>query len=372
MRKKSEKIKILHCIYDSVGNKWINGGGAYRTIEIYKRFPKNYNITILTGNYPGRKNKKIVGDNVNIKYMGIGLFYFISRFSYMYLARKYLRNNYFKYDLIIEDFTPYTPLKSYQYKNSICIIQNYFGFNLFKKFFIFGGILPYFRELKMISKFKNIIFSSNYIKNIILSKIKERKRFNYSVISYGINKQLFSNKIEDKRYILFLGRIEFYQKGLDVLLKVMKEISDIHLIIAGSGKDEKRLKSFIKKLTNVSFIGRVSGEKKIKILKEASFTVMPSRYESFGIVAVESSAAGTPVIGVKNTGLEETIVHKKTGILIERLSDELLKNAILFLWNNKKELKKYSQHAKEFAKRFDWNFLAKKQLEFYNKIILTQ
>ncbi len=360
---KKQKIRILHCIYDSPGNKWINGGGAYRTVEIYKHFPENFQITILTGNYP-YANLKI--KNISFKYLGKDTNYFISRITYMLYARKFLKKHHSEYDIIIEDFTPYSPLKTYKFKNSIALLQNYFGINLLKKF-LFVGIIPYLYELKMLSKYPYIIFSSEYLKNTVIKKIK--KRISNSVISYGFDPALMKVHNNEKNYILYLGRIEFYQKGLDVLIETAKELTGKNFIIAGNGKDEKKLIKKIKNIPNVNFIGRVDGKKKIKLLQNSKFVVMPSRYESFGIVAIEAAAVGKPTIGVKNTGLQETIIPDKTGILIDKLSKDLLKKAIILLWNDNKLRKRLGINARRFSSKFNWKNIAKKQMQVYKNFL---
>src|SRR5205085_1806507 len=100
------------------------------------------------------------------------------------------------------------------------------------------------------------------------------------------------------------GRIEVNQKGLDLLIEAYKLISqetNYPLLIAGSGAlDEmKKLKQLVKKLKmekKIKLVGRVSGDQKIKLMMESVCMVVPSRYETFSIVALEALAYGIPLV----------------------------------------------------------------------------
>ncbi len=366
--KKEKNINIAHLLYDFPNNPWVGGGGSYRNIEIYKRFPSNYKITLICGNYKGKKINKI--RNIQFVYLGLPINYFVSRFTYMILGTLYFKKNYKKFDLIINDYCCYFPINTYQVKNSIIMIQNFFGMNLLKKF-LFIGIIPYFLEKYKIKKFPYFIFSSNFVKQKF-TKYLNLKKIYHTAIPYGIEEQLFKPfKRKKKDYILYLGRIEFYQKGLDLLLEAMKIsfLKNVQLIVAGNGKDEKKLLKAIKDNPNIKYIGRVDGFAKYNILRGARFLVMPSRYESFGIVAVEGSAVSKPVVGLANTGLEETIINNKTGYLLKSNDVSLLAKTIYKLWHNKKLQLKLGKNAKIFAKNFQWSVVAKEQLTFYNKIL---
>lgn len=114
----------------------------------------------------------------------------------------------------------------------------------------------------------------------------------------------------DQGYILFLGRIDMWQKGLDLLLKAYARSGvTLPLILAGRGTaaQEKQLTKLVDGLPapaeagrgtgpTARLVGHVEGQRKHRLLQGSTFVVMPSRQETFGIVALEAMAYGKPVL----------------------------------------------------------------------------
>jgi glycosyltransferase involved in cell wall biosynthesis len=101
-------------------------------------------------------------------------------------------------------------------------------------------------------------------------------------------------------HILFLGRIDIWQKGLDLLLAAYEQSGlTIPLIVAGSGTpaDERALATMLAATSrDVRWVGRVGGQCKRNLLRRSAFMIMPSRHEGFGIAALEGMSYGKPVV----------------------------------------------------------------------------
>jgi glycosyltransferase involved in cell wall biosynthesis len=101
-------------------------------------------------------------------------------------------------------------------------------------------------------------------------------------------------------FCLFLGRIDVRLKGLDLLAAAYRRVSGaLPLVIAGSGMrgDADRLAELVRPLAGrVRLAGYVHGVRKTELLDGAAFLVMPSRAETFGLVALEAMAHGKPVV----------------------------------------------------------------------------
>jgi glycosyltransferase involved in cell wall biosynthesis len=101
-------------------------------------------------------------------------------------------------------------------------------------------------------------------------------------------------------HILFLGRIDIWQKGLDLLLPAYEQSGlTLPLIIAGSGtqSDERALAAMLAATgRTVRWVGRVDGQRKQDLLRRSAFMIMPSRHEGFGITALEGMSYGKPVV----------------------------------------------------------------------------
>ncbi len=131
-----------------------------------------------------------------------------------------------------------------------------------------------------------------------------------------------SNK--KKRYYLAVGRLA-WSKQIDVIIAAANELK-IPLKIVGTGPEEEKLREMAG--PTIEFIGGVSDEHLSELYRGAKATIFAALDEDFGIVPVESMAAGTPVIGLAQGGVMETVVDGKTGVLFREATVESLVEAI--------------------------------------------
>lgn len=158
-------------------------------------------------------------------------------------------------------------------------------------------------------KNKNIFIKNGYNSDIFYPKKYDREE---------ILKELGINKNYDK-IISFAGKLT-YIKGVDILLKAASiyEKEGILTLVAGDGelRDELiKLKEELN-LKNVIFLGNVKHDILRKIYNIADISVVTSRKEAFGLVAVEALACSTPVIATNTGGLKE-IINNKVGVKID-------------------------------------------------------
>lgn len=129
--------------------------------------------------------------------------------------------------------------------------------------------------------------------------------------------------ISEKHIVLFLGRLNQI-KGIDFLIKsyaeLLSEIDDVVLVLAGPDdgfKNKAELLVSQLKLSNVKFIGYLSGMDKFAAYVDADILIYPSSFEIFGLVPFEAIMCGTPVIVTDNCGCGELIQESKSGYLTE-------------------------------------------------------
>ena len=118
----------------------------------------------------------------------------------------------------------------------------------------------------------------------------------------------------------FVGRL-VDQKGCDVLIQAMPKIlaqhPDTRLRVVGDGEQRQRLEDLAERLDvsrAVEFVGY--RPMSAALMDELDIVVVPSRYEPFGIVAVEAMASGRPVVASSVGGLSEIVADGKTGLLV--------------------------------------------------------
>jgi glycosyltransferase involved in cell wall biosynthesis len=101
-------------------------------------------------------------------------------------------------------------------------------------------------------------------------------------------------------HILFLGRIDAWHKGIDLMLAAYERSRvPMPLFIAGSGtrREERKLALMLATTGgDVRWVGHVSGQHKQELLERSAFVMMPSRMETFGVAALEGMACGKPVV----------------------------------------------------------------------------
>jgi len=156
-----------------------------------------------------------------------------------------------------------------------------------------------------------------------------------SVIPCGVNLDLFRPigretarcylGLKEERIILFVGRI-IPLKGIDNLLKAMTYLErkeGIKLVVIGGDEhcqtEVERLKDLSRSLKiqeSVIFLGLVKQEILPFFYSAANLCVVPSYYESFGLVVLESLACGTPVVATRVGGAESVIRHGETGYVV--------------------------------------------------------
>lgn len=119
-------------------------------------------------------------------------------------------------------------------------------------------------------------------------------------------------------YALFVGRLSV-EKGIDTLLAAWQLLdSSINLKIVGDGPLAEDVKTAAQSFKNIEWLGHRPLQEVYDLIGEAMFLVFPSKwYETFGRVAIEAFAKGTPVIASKIGAIEELVDSGRTGFLFQ-------------------------------------------------------
>jgi D-inositol-3-phosphate glycosyltransferase len=217
-----------------------------------------------------------------------------------------------------------------------------------------------------------------------------------SVIPCGVDPSLFIPRnaeqskahlgLPDKRYILFVGRIDPV-KGIDTLLRAIKRVKearnareDVHLLIIGGDLDHteagqnseinklKRLTGSLEIKDMVTFLGAQRQDQLPYFYAAADMCILPSRYESFGMVALEAMACGTPVIASKVGGLASFIQNGMSGLLIPEGDEVSLAEKILLLLTNTSFKDTLGGEARNRALEFSWPLVTQQVLSLYQNM----
>jgi glycosyltransferase involved in cell wall biosynthesis len=154
-------------------------------------------------------------------------------------------------------------------------------------------------------------------------------------------------------YALFLGRL-VPQKGVLTLLKAWQHLKHIPLRIAGEGQLEQEVQRLKQHNPSISTTGHLTPEGCLELIKGARFLIWPSEgYETFGLVAIEAFACGTPVIASKSGAVSEIVEDGKTGLHFEAGNAEDLADKVEGFWNHPHELETMGRAARlEFENKY--------------------
>lgn len=138
--------------------------------------------------------------------------------------------------------------------------------------------------------------------------------------------------------VLYVGRFD-PRKGIETLIEACSQLPpNTHLQLVGGNREngsdrseQERLAALVNKLHlghRITFAGQVPQEYLPAYYAAADVCVVPSYYEPFGLVALEAMAAGTPVVASNVGGLQYSIEHGKTGLLVPPRDPHALADAI--------------------------------------------
>jgi D-inositol-3-phosphate glycosyltransferase len=118
----------------------------------------------------------------------------------------------------------------------------------------------------------------------------------------------------------------------------------------------------------ITFIGARDQDTLQYYYAAADCLVMPSHYESFGMVALEAMACGTPVIVSDVGGLSQLVKHNQTGLRVNAKDDAAMADAIQRLLNNEVFRRQMGYRAACYAEDYSWVKIVDKLLAVYEEI----
>lgn len=199
---------------------------------------------------------------------------------------------------------------------------------------------------------------SNTVKQILQHKYKLKKvELCFNAIDFNriSLKKIYCEKIFK---IICVARVEFSLKGQDVIIKAMKLLKEeyngqMNVDFVGDGSDMEKLKKMVvdNHLENeINIIGNKSNDKVLKSLKEYDLFIQASRFEGFGLTAIEAMATGLPVVLSNVGGHIEVSSNGKNGLLFESNNELDLCNKILECNSNYSVYVKIAKNARNEVK----------------------
>lgn len=201
------------------------------------------------------------------------------------------------------------------------------------------------------------------------------------IIPNGVDVKKYSktkNRVSGPKTILFVGRLE-KRKGVKYLLMAFSKLANtgnnFKLIIAGDGPERKKLEAFTRehKISGVEFLGYVSDEAKIDLLRSCDIYCSPAVFgESFGIVLLEAMAAGAVVVAGNNPGYSAVMQGKGNLSIVNPKDTESFARKLELLLSDQELRKLWLDWAGEYIKQFDYQKITDQYEKAYKQAIANK
>lgn len=233
--------------------------------------------------------------------------------------------------------------------------------------------------VKLFYSFPDLIIFVSYncqSKFLKLKKLLKNENILHRVVYNGIDlsENDYTFNLDDKdNNIVFMGRLS-KEKNVSFILEVMRMMVDrkinLYLYIIGDGQEIDSLKkycSFLKINEKVKFTGWLSKGEMAIILRKSKIKLLPSIYESFGLVILEAYSFGLVSLSSGVGGIPEIVENGKTGFILANNPD-LYVEKLLYLLNNNKVYSQMAQNSIEHVKKFDIKKTVKQLISIYDNL----
>ena len=242
-------------------------------------------------------------------------------------------------------------------------------------------------EGKIIQSADSIVAFSQHERDAMI-RLYDAPSHKIEVIPCGVDVELFRPSdqglarrklgLQDSKVVLFVGRLEPL-KGVDILLRAVAQLEQgdsVKTLIVGGDLEEDRemdrLQSLSRELgisTQVSFLGRLDQQELPTYYNAADICVVPSYYESFGLVALEAMACGTPVIASRVGGLPTIVKAGFTGYLIPWRCPEPFADVLDILLGNQAIRNAMGKASRKAALTMQWPVVVDKLVDSYHSLL---
>ncbi|HEU4545689.1 MAG TPA: glycosyltransferase family 4 protein [Microlunatus sp.] len=285
--------RVVFSIYDDPGNPHYGGGGAVVVQRIARHLSDTHDVTVLAGSYRG--SRAHLDGRVRYRYLPVGwagarggqlLFSMLAPLASLFL----------RHDVWVESFTPpfsVSLLPVLSRRPVIGLVQMLSAEDMEARYHLPFGIV----ERRGLRWYRNLVVLNEADRETVTRHSPKSRVW---VVHNGVDvppPELVASGCGE--HILFLGRIDVRQKGLDLLVEAHARAgTGLPLVIAGSGAPAElvALRRLVDGRPDVRLVGQVAGQAKQDLLRHCAFLVMPSRFETFGLCALEAMSYGKAVV----------------------------------------------------------------------------
>jgi glycosyltransferase involved in cell wall biosynthesis len=385
------KPSLSYYSYDSQRNPWCAGGGALRDLEALKRYASRWQVTLYVGRFPGFLPVDM--DGIRIRALGWGGSNLVCRITFGLMAN--LRILFDRADRIGNSLSAFAPILTGALRRGrfFAVLQHIVAGDSLKKFGA-AGLVPYALETLMLRLGRNFIVSNGGVAARILAVNPKARVLTTSNSIDGALLKLAPTEAQPP-FILFLGRFDIHMKGLDLLLEAFRDVtgaatataasaasaataavsaagrsaapdlSRTRLVLAGAASPAAL--EAVRRLVPAACADRVelrpnvSDSDKRSLLASCQFFCSPSRFEGFGIAALEANAAAKPVLVTDTDGFRASVKRDVSALVVPVGDAAALRSGMAALLADGELRRRLGEGGREWAKGFDWDAIAEKE-----------
>lgn len=341
-----------------------SGGAEEHLHQTFGRLAaRGHEVTALVSGWPGAA-PRVELDGIDVHRAG-------SRYTFSIAGPRYFRRHLADrpYDVIVEDlnkvplFTPW-----WSDRPLLLLTHHLFGFTAFQAASVPVALMTVLLERPIPSVYRGtpaIAVSESTRDDLVARGLRAE---DIQVVPNGIDIERYAPDPAVPKAVaptlLFLGRLKQY-KRVDLVIEAVARLAergvDVEFLVAGTGDRSEELHELAGLLgvsDRVRFLGYVTEEEKLDLMRRAWVHVLTSPKEGWGITNLEAGACGTPSVVSDAPGLRESVVHGETGLLVPHEDEGALVTALEELIGDPDRRAAMGRNARAFAERFTWDAAA--------------
>jgi glycosyltransferase involved in cell wall biosynthesis len=336
------------------------GGAETHLHEIFGRLAsRGHEVTLFCGGWPGCAPTAEL-DGMTVYRVG-------TRHTFPFLARERFEAMFGprSHDLLIEDLNK-IPLRTplWSAPPVVGLVHHLFGLTAFRELAPPLAAAVWLAERPLPSVYRNVSFqavSESTAADLVARGIR---RDHVEVIYQGVDTVGYtpcpSERTTEPRFA-YLGRLKRY-KGVHLVIRAFAKLRPrfptATLDIAGAGNYRGALERLTRSLDlgdSVRFLGRVSEEEKLALLRRSWALTFASPKEGWGITNLEAAACGTPVVASNSPGIRESVVDGRTGFLVPHGDVNAMADGLARFAGDPELVRTMGAAGRMFAESYTWD-----------------
>jgi glycosyltransferase involved in cell wall biosynthesis len=353
------------------------GGAEIHMHEIFGRLASaGHEVTLLCGGWPGSPPRARL-DGIEVHRVG-------TRHSFPLLAHRYFDRVFGdvapSLDVLVEDVNKiplYTP-RWHGIRRVVALVPHLFGGTVFQELAAPLAAAVWLAERPLGRLYRNVPFEA--ISESTADDLSRRgiPRGNIEVIYPGIDTVGYTPNLTsraDRPSFAYLGRLKRY-KGVHLVIRAFAAMQnrDATLEIAGAGDYRAKLEALANSLDlgdRVRFLGRITEQEKLALLRRSWALVFASPKEGWGITNLEAAACATPVVASNSPGIRESVRDGETGYLVPHGDTAAMAAAMDRVADSRSLVEQLGRSARVFAETFTWERAASETAAHLERVVAS-